>query len=329
MRRRAFIAAACGALAWPACAAAQPARLPKLCFLTFDPGTPQSPAKRFEAFFEGLRELGYTNGETIAIDYLHPEGRSDRYPELAAECLQLKPDIIAVTTTPGARALKNATTTIPIVMLGLGDPVGAKLVDSLDHPGGNLTGMSLMTSVLAVKRLELLKEAAPELSRVLVLTYLVDPISPLQVDAMKGAAPALGVTLQVIDVKAPDDLPAAFEAGSAAGVQGVLTTAESIFRVARARVTELAARHRLPAVYPFAEIALENGGLMAYDVSLREVHRSAADYVDRILKGAKASDLPIQQPSVFELVINLKTAKALGLSLPPALLARAVEVIEE
>jgi len=185
MRRRAFVALACGALAWPVCAVAQPVkRVPRLCFLTFDPGTPQSPAKRFEAFFERLRELGYTNGDTITIDYLHPEGRSDRYPELAAECLHLKPDIIAVTTTPGAHALKDATTTIPIVMVGLGDPVGAKLVESLGHPGGNLTGLSLMTSVLAVKRLELLKEAVSELSRVLVLTYSVDPISPLQVEAM-------------------------------------------------------------------------------------------------------------------------------------------------
>jgi putative ABC transport system substrate-binding protein len=311
-------------------AVAQPVkRVPRLCFLTFDPGTPQSPAKRFEAFFERLRELGYTNGETITIDYLHPEGRSDRYPEIAAECLQLKPDIIAVTTTPGAHALKNATTTIPIVMVGLGDPVGAKLVDSLGHPGGNLTGLSLMTSVLAVKRLELLKEAVPGLSRVLVLTYLVDPISPLQVEAMKDAASRLGVTLHVIDIKTPDDLPAAFEAGSSVGAQGVLTTAESIFRVARARVTELAARYTLPAVYPFAEIVLENGGLMAYDVSLREVHRSAADYVDRILRGAKPSDLPIQQPAVFQLVINLKTAKALGLTLSPTLLARADKLVEE
>src|SRR6516225_11173369 len=218
MRRRKFIAMGCGALFWSLAAGAQPVnRIPRLCFLTFDPGTPQSPAKRFEAFFERLRELGYTNGETISIDYLHPEGRSDRYPELAAECLHLKPDIIAVTTTPGAHALKNATTTIPIVMVGLGDPVGAKLVDSLDHPGGNLTGMSLMTSVLAVKRLELLKQAVPELSRVLVLTYPVDPISPLQVEAMKEAASTLGVTLHVIEIKTPDDLPAAFEAGSTAG----------------------------------------------------------------------------------------------------------------
>jgi putative ABC transport system substrate-binding protein len=303
-------------------------RVPRVCFLTFDPGTSQSPAKRFEAFFERLRELGYVNGQTITIDYLHPEGRSDRYPELAAECLHLKPDVIAVTTTPGAHALKKATTTIPIVMVVLGDPVGTKLVDSLGHPGGNITGMSQMTSVLAVKRLELLKQAVPELSRVLVLTYLVDPISPLQVEAMKEAASTLGVTLHVIDIRTPDDLPAAFEAGSTVGAQGVLTTAESIFRGARARVTELAAHHSLPAVYPYAAFALENGRLMAYDVDDRELHRSAADYVDKILKGAKPSDLPVQQPTKFQLVINLKTAKALGLTLLTALLTAADEVIE-
>ncbi|MGY8684702.1 ABC transporter substrate-binding protein [Bradyrhizobium sp. UFLA05-153] len=328
MRRRIFIAVAGGMLAWPFSSAAQSLkRIPRLCFLTFDPGTPQSPAKRFEGFFERLRELGYVNGETITIDYLHPDGRSDRYPELAAECLHLKPDIVAVTTTPGAHALKDATTTIPIVMV-VGDPVGTKLVDSLGRPGGNITGMSQMTSGLAAKRLELLKEAVPELSRVLVLAYLVDPISPLQVQAMKEAASSLGVTLQVIDIKAPDDLPAAFETGRKVGAQGVLTTAESIFRNARAVVTELAARYSLPAVYPYAAFA-ENGGLMAYDdVDDRELHRGAADYVDKILKGAKPSDLPVQQPTKFQLVINLKTAKALGLNIPPALLARADEVIE-
>src|SRR5215471_15450721 len=288
MLRRAFMAMGCGAILWPLSGRAQPVkRVPRLCFLTFDPGTPQSPAKRFEAFFEGLRDLGYVHGQTITIDYLHPEGRSDRYPELAAACLRLKPDIIAATTTPGAHALKNATTTIPIVMVALGDPVGTKLVDSLGRPGGNITGMSQMTSGLAAKRLELLKEAVAELSRVLVLAYLVDPISPLQVQAMKETASSLGVTLQVIDIKTPDDLPAAFEAGSKVGAQGVLTTAESIFRDARARVTELAAHYRLPAIYPYAAFALENGGLMAYDdADDGALHRSAADYVDKILKGA-------------------------------------------
>jgi putative ABC transport system substrate-binding protein len=235
-----------------------------------------------------------------------------------------------VTTTPGAQALKNATSTIPIVMVALGDPVGTKLVDSLNRPGGNVTGMSQMTSGLAAKRLELLKEAVPSLSRVLVLTYLVDPISPLQVQALKAAAPALNVTLHIVDIKTADDLPAAFDAGIRSGAQGVLTTAESIFRGARALVTELAAHHKLPAIYPYAAFALslENGGLMAYDVTDRDLHMSAANYVDKILKGAKPSDLAVQQPTKFQLVINLRTAKSLGLAIPSSLLARADEVIE-
>jgi putative tryptophan/tyrosine transport system substrate-binding protein len=329
MRRREFIAAFGGAVVWPVAPRAQPAKkVPRLCFLTFDPGTAQAPTKRFEAFFERLRELGYVHKQTITIDYLHPEGRSDRYPELVAECLRLKPDIIAVTTTPGARALKDATSTIPIVMVALGDPVGTKLVDDLRRPGGNLTGMSQMTSGLAAKRLEVLKEAIPSISHVLVLAYLVDPISPLQVQALKDVAPGLGITLHVINIKTPDDLAPAFEAGMKAGAQALLTTAESIFRGERARVTELAARHKLPAIYPYAAFATENGGLMAYDVADRDLHRNAADYVDRILKGAKPSDLAVQQPTKFQLVINLRTARSLGLTIPPQLLARADEVID-
>ena len=328
MRRRTFIAVASGTLAWPLCSVAQPVkRVPRLCFLTFDPGTPQSPAKRFGAFFERLRELGYVSGETITIDYLHPEGRSDRYPELAAECLRLKPDIIAVTTTPGAQALKNATTTIPIVMV-VGDPVGTKLVDSLGRPGGNITGMSQMTSGLAAKRLELLKEAVPELSRVLVLAYLVDPISPLQVQAMKEAASSLGVTLQIRDIRTGDDLPAAFEAGANEGAEGLLIGAESLFVVYGGRVAELAARYRLPAIYPFTAQVVEAGGLMAYDTTIADLYRRAATYVDRILKGAKPSDLPVQQATKFQFVINLKTAKTLGFTFPPGLLVMADQVIE-
>lgn len=340
MRRREFIALVSGAaVAWPLAVmsmfavprqaeAQQSEKVPRLCFMTFDVGTAQSPAKRFEAFFEGLRELGYVNGQTITIDYLHPEGRSDRYPELAAECLHLKPDIIAVTTTPGAYAMKKATTTIPIIMVALGDPVGTKLVDNLSRPSSNITGMSQMTSGLAAKRLELLKEAVPGVSRVMVLTYLVDPISPLQVQALKEAAPALGVTLDVINIKTPEDISAAFEAGVKRGAQALLTTAESIFRAERARVTELAAHHKLPAIYPYSAFAVENGGLMAYDITERDLHRSAATYVDKILKGAKPSDLPVQQPTKFQLIVNLKTAKTLGLAIPPTLLARADDLIE-
>jgi putative ABC transport system substrate-binding protein len=329
MRRRDFITVLGGSAVWPLAARGQQStKRPRLCFLTFDPGTAQSPTPRFEAFFQGLRELGYVNGETLTIDYLSAEGRTDQYPALAAECVRSNPDVIAVTTTPGAHALKKATATIPIVMVALGDPVGTGIVDSLARPGGNITGMSQMTSELAAKNLELLKEAVPGISRVLVLTYLVDPISPLQVRALKEVAPSLGVTLHIHDIQTADDLSAAFKAGTKERVDGLITTAESIFRAERARVTELADIHKLPAIYPYAAFAIDNGGMMAYEVADRDLHRRAATYVDRILKGAKPSELPVQQPTNFRLIINLKTAKALGITVPPTLLARADEVIE-
>jgi putative tryptophan/tyrosine transport system substrate-binding protein len=330
MDRRTFLAGTGTVLlAAPLAAKAQqPRRVPRLCFLTFDPGTAQSPSPRFGAFFQGLRDLGYVQGETLTIDYLVADGHSERFPELAAECVHRKADIIAVTTTPAAQAAKNATRTIPIVMVALGDPVGTGLVDSLARPGGNLTGMSQMTSGLAAKRLGLLKEAVPGISRVLVLSYLVDPIAPLQVKALNEAAPSLGITLLIHEIRTVDDLPVAFDAGVKERAQGLLTTAESIFRLQRARVTELAARHRLPAVYPYAAFVRDSAGLMAYDVSDPDLHKRAATYVDRILKGAKPSDLAVQQPTKFDFVINLKTAKVLGLTIPPSLLGRADEIIQ-
>jgi putative tryptophan/tyrosine transport system substrate-binding protein len=233
-----------------------------------------------------------------------------------------------VTTTPAAHAVKKATALIPTVMVALGDPVGTGLVDSLARPGGNITGMSQMTSGLAAKRLELLKQAIPGVSRVMVLTYLVDPIAPLQVTALKDAAPTLGIKLIIQDIRTADDLPAAFDVVAKEHPQGLLTTAESIFRLNRARVTELAARHRLPAVYPYAVFATESGGLMAYEINDTALHKRAAGYVDKILKGARPSELPIQQPTEYQLVINLKTANALGLKIPQPLLLRADQVIE-
>jgi putative tryptophan/tyrosine transport system substrate-binding protein len=302
--------------------------IPRLCFLTLEPGTLQTRSPRFDAFFQTLRELGYVDGQSIIIDYLSAEDNGERFPALVDECLRRKADIIVPSTTPAARITKNATTTVPIVMVALGDPVGTGLVNSLAQPGGNVTGMSLMVPELATKRLELLKDAVPTISRVLVLTYLVDPIAPLQVKAMKDAAQSLGITLQVQDIQGADDLPTAFDAAVEEAADGLIVTAESIFVTYRARVSELAARHRLPAMYPFAIQVREGGGLMAYDVIAADLHKRAASYVDRILKGAKPSDLPVQQPTKFELVVNLKAAQALGLTFPPNFLDRADEVIE-
>jgi putative tryptophan/tyrosine transport system substrate-binding protein len=329
LNRREFIILLGGAaVAWPLAAhAQQPKNIPRLCFLSFDLD-PAASQSRFDGFFQGLRDLGYVDGQTITIDYLSADGHGERFPALVEECLRLKTDIIVVSTTPAAQAAKNSTRTTPIVMIALGDPVGTGLVDSLARPGGNVTGMSMMHTELAAKRLELLKEAVPGISRVFVLTYLVDPIAPLQVKALKAAAPLLGVTLQIQDIKTADDLPAAFEAGVREGAQGVLTTAESIFIVQRARVSELAARYRLPSMFPYSIQVTDAGGLMAYDVNYPDLQRRATTYVDKILKGTKPSDLAVQQPTKVALVINLKTAKTLGLTISESFLLRADQLIE-
>jgi putative ABC transport system substrate-binding protein len=310
----------------PRAAEAQQARkVPRLCFLTFDPGTPQS--SRFNPFFQALRDFGYVDGQTLSIDYLSADGRGEQFPALAADCLRLKADIVVVTTTPAAHAAKNATRTVPIVMHALGDPVATGLVASLARPGGNVTGTTLLASGLSAKRLGLLKEIVPRISRVLVLSYLEDPIAAPQVKELESAAHSLGVKLLVRDISTADNLAAAFDAGARGGAEGVLTTAESIFVVQRNRVVQLAAQHRLPGMYPY-RLMVDAGGPMAYDSYTSDLQRRAATYVDRILKGAKPADLPVEQPTKFELIINLKTAKALGLTIPPSLLARADQVIE-
>jgi len=324
--RRAFIATVTGILAAPLAAEAQPAKkLPRLCFLTFDPGTTQS--NRFTPFFQRLRTLGYVEGQTITFDYLSADGHGERFPALAADCLRLKADIIVVTTTPAAQAARNATHTIPIVIIPLGDPIASGLVASLARPGGNVTGLTFMASGLAAKRLEILKAAVPKLSRVLVLSYLVDPIAAPQVRELESAARSLGVKLLVQDVQTGDDLPAAFDAGDRWHADGLLTTAESILVVQRKRIVDLASQHRLPALYP-DRVVVDAGGLIAYDSYTPNLVAQTASYVDRILKGAKPADLPVEQPTKFELVINMKTARALGLTIPPSMLARADHVFQ-
>lgn len=305
--------------------AQQSGKIPRLSFLTLHPGT--TPASRFTPFFQRLRDLGYVDGRTITIDYLSADGRNERFPTLAGECLRLKADIIVVTTTPATQAAKNATRTIPIVMIPLGDPGGTGLVASLARPGGHVTGQTFTASGLAAKRLALLKEAVPQISHVLVLTYLVDPIAAPQIKELESAARSLGGKLMVQDIRTPDDLPAAFDAGIRGHTEGLLTTAESIFAFESKRVVELAARHRLPGLYPY-RVVVDSGGLMAYDSYTPDPLGRTATYVDKILKGAKPSDLPAEQPTKFELIINLEAAKALGLTISPSLLLRADQIIE-
>ena len=243
MKRKFIALLGAAAVAWPLVAHAQHSKgIPRLCFLTFDPGTLQSRSPRFDVFFDSLRDLGYVDGKTIVIDYLSADGKDDRFPALVSECLRLKADIIAVSTTPAAQAAKRGTRTVPIVMIALGDPVGTGLVESIVRPGGNVTGMSLMVPELGVKRLELLKEAVPKVSRVLVLSYLSDPIAPLQVAALDRVAPSLGVTLLVRDIRSGADLAAAFDAGMSEHVDGLIMTAESVLVVHSAEIGEFAAR---------------------------------------------------------------------------------------
>jgi ABC-type uncharacterized transport system substrate-binding protein len=327
MQRREFITFLGGAAAaWPVVTRAQQSKkIPRLCFLTFDPGTLTS--SRFKPFFEALRNLGYVDGQTIAIDYLSAEGQGERFPILAAECLRLKADIIVVTTTPAAKAAKNATGTIPIVMYPLGDPVVTGLVASLNRPGGNVTGLTFMASGLAAKRLELLKEAVPKMSRVLVLSYRVDPIAAPQLKELEVAATSLGIRLLVHDIRTADEIPGTFDDGVKEGAEGVLTTAESIFAAEGKRVAQLAIQHKLPGLFPYRLMA-DAGGLMALDSYTSEFQAHTATYVDKILKGVNPSDLPVEQASKFELVVNRRTAKAIGVELPIAILLRANEVID-
>src|SRR5215468_614689 len=251
MRRREFIALLGGStVAWPLAARAQQSKkIPRLCFLTFDPGTPQTT--RFQPFFQALHDLAYVDGQTLAIDYLSANGRGERFPDLAADCVRSKADVIVVTTTPAAKAAKAATGSIPIVMYPLGDPVITGLVASLNRPEGNVTGLTFMASGTAAKRLELLKEVVPKISRVLVLSYRVDPISVPQLEELETAATSLGLNLLIQDIRSADDIGAAFNAGVGEGVEGVLTTAESIFAAQAKRVAQLALENKLPGLYPF------------------------------------------------------------------------------
>jgi putative ABC transport system substrate-binding protein len=325
-RRRFFLLSLAATLAAPRAAKAQQAKLPRLCILAAD--SLSSPwARRYSGFIQGLRDLGYVDGRNITINFLSADGHYDRFPALALECVHLKPDIIVAYTTPGSLAAKNATSTIPIITGPIGDPVGTGIVASLARPGGNITGQTVMATGLSGKRLHLLKEAMPTLSRVLILSQRADPVSAVQVQELENMAGPIGVRLLNRGIGSPDELSAAAAAAVKEGAQALITTIETFFIIHRARVVELAAGHRLPAMYPVRDF-VDSGGLMSYGPNTLSLYRRTAVYVDKVLKGSKPADLPVEEPTTFEFVINLKTAKALGLTIPPALLARADQVIE-
>jgi len=332
MDRRAFISGiAVGLLAAPLAAEGQQAgKVTRIGVLANAPPTVLEVSRNWEAFRQGLRERGWVDGQNIVIEYRWAEGRLERFPSLADELVSLKPDlIVAVPGTTAARAAKQATSTIPIVFIYGFDPVGEGLVASLARPGGTITGLTIVAGLkTAGKHLELLKEAIPKVSRVAVLFAPVGATALLEIlRETQAAAQALAVKLQVLEVRSPNELEGAFAAMLRERAGALLVLPHSLSYVHARRIVDLAAKSRLPAMYPFRE-SVEAGGLMAYAANAPAMFQRGAYFVDKILKGAKPADLPIEQPTKFELVINLKTAKALGLTIPQSLLRRADQVID-
>ena len=311
----------------PAANAQQPGKIFRIGYL--DNSNASGSAVLVNAFQRELSTLGWIGGKNIAIEYRFGEQKNERLPELAAELVSLKVDLIVVTTGPPAQAAKSATTTIPIVMTNVGDPVGEGLVTSLARPGANVTGLSTMGPQLNTKRLEVLKDAVPKLLRVGLLRLPeASKARDLQLKELRPAALALGLKLEEIDAPPdPKGLESAFQTAKQKQVGAILTMATRPFFAARKRIVELAGKNRLPAVY-FQKEFVDEGGLMAYGVDYDDLYRHAAVYVDKILKGAKPADLPVQQATKFEFIINLKAAKQIGLTIPPDVLARANKVIK-
>jgi putative ABC transport system substrate-binding protein len=325
--RREFVGAlAVALLTVPRAAQGQaPAKVPRIGFLSVLSLT-DNPHD-LEAFRQGLRELGYVEGQNIAIEYRFAEGRPERLPALAADLVRLKVDIIVTAAPAAPEAAQRATITIPIVFAVVGDPVAVGLVASVARPGGNITGLSSMAPEVVGKQLELLKEVAPKISPVAVLQNPSNQSHPPTLRQAEGAARALGVQLHIVQAGTPAEIEAAFAAMSSQRAGGVLVLRDSFFLAQRAQIAAHAVKDRLPSVSGLREQA-EAGGLMAYGAITPHMYRRAATYVDKILKGAKPANLPVEQPTKFELIINLKTAKALGLTIPQSLLQRADKVIQ-
>jgi len=282
---------------------------------------------RIEAFRQGLRDVGYVEGKNIVIEYRYAQRKFDRLPALAAELVRLKVDVIVTSASRETRAAKETTSTIPIVMTNDADPVATGIVASLARPGGNITGLSTLSPELSGKRLELLKEIVPKLSRVAVLRSSISPGNMDTLREVETAAQELKIKLQYLDVLNPNDIETAFRAAGKELADAVIVLSDSILTSQRRQIIDLAVKSRLPASYPRPEF-VESGGLMTYGVSLVDNYRRAATYVDKILKGANPADLPVEQPTKFELIVNLKAAKQIDLTIPPGVLARADRVIK-
>ncbi len=323
MDRRAFISRiTVGLLAAPLAAEGQQAgKVYRIGFLRAG----QPPESYLDGFQQGLRERGDVYGQNVVVEFRATDGSVDPLPRLTEELLRLKVDVFLASAAPAAVAVRRATTSVPIVFVGVVDPVGLGLVPSLGRPGGSITGLATTSADFAGKRLELLRAIVPSLRRVAVLWHPANPSNPIQLKGAQAAARALGMRLEPVSIQGPNDFDSASKA--VPGADGLLFLESPLFTTHRARLAELAARSRLPAIYGQREY-VEVGGLMSYGTHFKDLYRRAAWYVDKILKGAKPGDLPVEQPTNFELVINLKTAKALGLTIPPSLLQRADQVIE-
>lgn len=302
-------------------------RMPRIGMLL--PGAPPPPdqsSPTLETFRSGLRDLGYIEGKNLAIEYRWSEGREERFAGLASDLVRLDVAVIITQGTPAVLAAKAATSTIPIVMVFVGDPVGIGVVASLARPGANITGFSQLDTDLDGKRIELLKQAVPGVSRVAILWSTNDSGMTLAVSRIEAAARALGLSVQSLAVRTPEDFAGAFQAARSERAEALVITVQPFMLLHRAQILDLVAKSRLPAIYTLRSF-VDGGGLLAYGPSLSDQYRRAASYVDRILRGAKAGDLPVEQPTKFELVVNLRTAKTLGLTIPQSVLTRADEVI--
>jgi len=303
--------------------AQQPKNIPRIGWL----GAARTSSPRIEAFRQGLHELGYAEGKNIFIEYRYAEGKLDRLPALAAELVRLKVDVIVAGSPQATRSAKQATSTIPIVMAFDDDPVGSGFVASLARPGGNITGLSTLFPEMSGKQLELLREIVPKLSRVAVLGNATQPGNPQALREINLTADGFGVQIQYLEVRAPKDIETAFREASKERADAVLVLSTTVLYFNRRQVSDLAVKTRLPTIYGRPEY-VDEGGLVYYGPSYTDLYRRAAVYVDKILKGAKPADLPVEQPTKFELIINLKAAKQVGLTIPSRVLERANQVIK-
>ena len=323
MKRRDFITLL-GAAAWPLVARAEQTKLPTIGLL--GGATPSAQAQWTAAFVQRLRELGWVEGQTVTIEYRWVEGRFERSPAIIAEFVRLKVDVIVTHATPNILAAKQVTSVVPIVFPSAGDPVGNKLVTSLARPGGNVTGLSVQSSELAPKVVELLRDFLPKHGRLAMMYHIGNPVTELQTDAVKAAAGRFGLDVAIVEVRRAEDIAPAIEALKGRA-DALIVPSEPLYNTNRIQINSWALRAQLPTIY-FDRVYVETGGLMSYGPNWPSLWRRAAEVVDKILRGAKPADIPVEQPRTFELVINLKTAKALGLAIPESFLLRADEVIE-